>query len=889
MPRRLLGVVCLLLCLAPEVRSQTAPAFQDSGFVLETVATLPAYEPVGMTWDPDGAMFVWQENGVVRVVKDGKLLPEPFLDLRPKVNTVNDRGLLGLALDPDFRTNGYVYLLYTYDENGVPGDPAPKTSRLSRVTADPSNRYVALQGSETVLLGKAGKGPCAAGSDCIGADGDSHSVGTLRFGKDGKLYVSFGDGASYTYVDTLALRSQDLDRYEGKILRINRDGSAPGDNPFDDGTQSVRSKIYAYGLRNPYRFAIDPASGALYIGDVGWNKYEEINTGRGANFGWPCYEGPGPQKEYQNRFAACRALPKDSVTFGVHAYDHTVGTAVIGGAFAASKLYPSQYQGNYFFADYTKHTLFRMPFDAAQKPLAPVPFLTQAQGPVSVELGPDGLLYYLSLPTGEIRRLRPATGDPIAKAAADTLSGAAPLEVAFSAAGSRDPGGLPLTYRWDFGDGDTSSAASPTHTFAPLSTRGFTVRLTVTNSLGKAATDTLAITVGSTRPRANILSPLPGLQVRPGDTLRYSGTAVDSEETLPAEALSWTLLLHHDDHFHPYGVTTGAKGSLVVEDHGDKGTYSYELLLIATDRTGLQDTQKVSVGILIPQNTPPKVLAGADTSLTLGSPLVLQGGISDDGRPKQPGALKVLWSLVDGPAGGKAVFAHADSVGTRVEFDMPGVYRLCLSASDGEFERMDTLRVDVRAPKAAPRVIAGKDAVVAFDSALALAGSIAFDSATTTPSAVRTAWFLRHGPAGAKVTFEDSSDLETRVAFSQAGDFVLCLKASGGDLEAEDSLRVTVLPPAPVALSGSRPNGNWLVRLGLREDEAYDLRLLDARGKPVFRARGRGAGLADRVAEALGQRRGRQVYVLRVVPEGKRGMVAVVLYPGTLPAGDTGF
>lgn len=891
MPRRLLGAVCLLLCLVPKARAQiTSPAFQDSGFVLESVASFPAYEPVGLTWDPDGAMFVWQENGVVRVVKDGKVLPDPFIDLRPKVNTVNDRGLLGLALDPDFKTNGYVYLLYTYDENGVPDDPGPKTSRLTRVTADPSNRYVALPGSETVLLGKFGKGPCATGTDCIGADGDSHSVGTLRFGKDGKLYVSLGDGASYNYVDTLALRSQDLNRYEGKILRLNRDGTAPGDNPFDDGTQSVRSKIYAYGLRNPYRFGIDPVSGALYIGDVGWNNYEEINTGRGANFGWPCYEGLGPQKEYQNRFAACRALPKDSVTFGVHTYGHDVGSAVIGGTILTSKRFPAQYQGNFFFADYPKHTFSRMPFDAAHKPLAPIPFMTFIQGgPVSVEQGPDGFLYYIALSTGEVRRIRPATGDPIAKASADTLSGAAPLKVAFSSAGSLDPGGLPLAYRWDFGDGDSSAEANPAHTFAPRATRAFTVRLTVTDSLGKSATDSLVLTVGSTPPRATILSPPPGTQLHPGDTLRYSGAAADSEETLPPEALSWTILLHHDDHFHPYGATTGKGGFLVVEDHGSGGAYSYDLLLIATDRTGLQDTQRVTVGIIPPQNGPPKVLAGADTSLVLGSPLVLQGGVSDDGRPKQPGVLKVLWSMVEGPTGGKAEFAHADSVGTQVEFNLPGTYLLQLSASDGELERMDTVQVAVRAPKTAPRVVAGKDTTIAYDSALALAASVSYDSGATDPDRVKMAWCMLRGPKGAKVTFADSTAPATRAGFSSEGEYVLCLKVSDGDAETEDSLRVTVLARDPVALSGAQRNGYWLARFGLREQEAYDLTLLDARGRPVYRARGKTEGIADRITEALGRSQGRQVYVLRVAPAGRRGAVALVLYPTSPLARREGF
>src|SRR5690606_29018367 len=157
-------------------------------------------------------MYIWQDNGMVRVFKDGALLAAPFIDLRGKVNTVNDRGLLGFALDPDFADNGYAYLLYTYEENGVPSDPKPKTSRLTRVTADPGNRHAAVPGSEVVILGKTAKAPCsdyASGSDCIGSESHSHSIGTVRFGKDGKLLVSIGDGAYYSAVDSNALRAQD--------------------------------------------------------------------------------------------------------------------------------------------------------------------------------------------------------------------------------------------------------------------------------------------------------------------------------------------------------------------------------------------------------------------------------------------------------------------------------------------------------------------------------------------------------------------------------------------------------------------------------------------------------------------------------------------------------
>src|SRR5918911_1994045 len=253
-----------------------AQTFADSGFVSEVVTKLAPYQPTGLTFAPDGRIFIWQKSGVVRIFKNGALLPTPFIDLQPRVNIVNDRGLLGLALDPNFATNGYVYLLYTYEEGGDPNNAGPKTARLTRVTTNPSNPDVALTNSEVVILGSLGTPPCSnypAGSDCIPSDSKSHTVGTLRFGADGKLFVGIGDGAGYADTDVLALRAQDLNSYSGKILRINRDGSAPGDNPFNDGTNSIRSKVYSYGLRNPYRFSLHPVTGEVYLGDVGWDEW----------------------------------------------------------------------------------------------------------------------------------------------------------------------------------------------------------------------------------------------------------------------------------------------------------------------------------------------------------------------------------------------------------------------------------------------------------------------------------------------------------------------------------------------------------------------------------------------------------------------------------------
>lgn len=586
--------VAALVFIPARAHAQT---FADPGFTSELVASLPAYQPVGLAFAPDGRIFIWQENGLVHVYKNGALLPTPFIDIRTKVNTVNDRGLLGLAFHPSFSTNGYVYLLYTYENNGNSNDTNPKTARLTRVTADPANPDVAIPGSEIVLLGSIGTGPCSnypATADCIGADSDSHSIGTVRFAPDGKLYVGSGDGASYSYVDALALRSQNLDSLNGKILRLNADGTAPSDNPFYNGSPTAnRSKVYSYGLRNPYRFGLHPTTGEPYIGDVGWNNWEEQNRGRGANFGWPCFEGNGPQSGYQSQFTQCQQLAQSSTTAPFYTYDHSVGSAAIGGQIYNATQFPVQYRNNYFFADYTGNWIRRMTFNGTGGVATVTTFATNPDGIVSLELGPDGSLYYISLPTGQVRRIRYASA-PTAVASANPTYGYSPLGISFFSTGSSDPNGLALSYLWEFGDGTTSTQANPTKTYTSATVRTFTAKLTVTNTQNVGSSTTLNITVGSLPPTATISAPLDGAVFAPGQTVTYQGSATDPDQTIPAGSLNWSVLLHHDTHVHPLLTSTGTSGSFVVENHG-VGTFWYEIVLTATDSSGLKDTKRVNV------------------------------------------------------------------------------------------------------------------------------------------------------------------------------------------------------------------------------------------------------------------------------------------------------
>ena len=605
----------------------TADTFTDTGFATETIATVAPYTLVGMAFAPDGRLFVWQKNGVVRVIKNGTLLPTPFIDLSAQVNTFDDRGMWGLAFDPAFATNGRVYLTYVYENAGNPNSQAPRTTRLTRVTADPANPDVALPASEIVILGSVGTPPCSAyapSADCIAADGGSHTIGSLHFMADGTLLVGVGDGTDGDY---RSLRAQDLASPNGKILRINSDGTAPANNPFYDGTNSWRSKVYLYGVRNPFGFTIHPFSGEIFFGDVGWNTYEEVDHGAaGSNFGWPCYEGTDPQPTFQSQFPTECAIT--GVTPPFHTYDHSVGSAVIGGPVYYGAAYPAQYSGSYFFADYSGRFIKRVTMNAQYQPVSVQAFATSVPDPVNLTLGPDGLIYYLSFSTGEINRIR--YQGAVAKAAATPTYGPSPLAVTFSSAGSSAPSGQSLSYLWDFGDGTTSTAANPAHTYTSAIPKTFTAKLTVTATGGSTSSDTVAVTAGSVPPTPTISAPDPGTSVQPGQTVSFSGSATDQEDgPLGPSALTWTVLLHHNAHVHTFVGGTGYSGSFVAEDHGPIGTFSYEIMLEATDSTGLSASTSVNVAVGS-DTTPPSVPSGLSATASQGQVALAWSASTDD-------------------------------------------------------------------------------------------------------------------------------------------------------------------------------------------------------------------------------------------------------------------
>ncbi len=330
--------------------------------------------PTAMAFAPDGRLFVCLQSGQLRVIKNGTLLATPFITL--SVDSNGERGLLGVAFDPNFSTNQFIYLYYT-----VPTSPIH--NRISRFTA---NGDVVTAGSEVVL----------ADLDNL-STATNHNGGAIHFGPDGKLYVGVGENAN-------SANSQTLTNRLGKILRYNPDGSIPTDNPFFNTATGANGAIWALGLRNPFTFGFQPGTGRLFINDVGQSTWEEINDGiAGSNYGWPNCEGACSPTNMNFR---------DPLFQYGHGTSSTTGCAIVGAAFYNPPVnqFPASYLGKYFFGDLCSGWI-RL-FDPASGTASG--FASGISSLVDLHVGPDGCLYYLAQGNnGQVFRIAATPAQPL--------------------------------------------------------------------------------------------------------------------------------------------------------------------------------------------------------------------------------------------------------------------------------------------------------------------------------------------------------------------------------------------------------------------------------------------------------------------------------------------
>ncbi|MBB5870105.1 glucose/arabinose dehydrogenase [Allocatelliglobosispora scoriae] len=634
----------------------TAPSWPDapaqaatvpSGFQ-EQIVFSGLSQPTNLEIAADGRVFVAEKGGVIKVF-DSIADPTPtvFADLSANTHNIWDRGMLGLALAPNFPTDPWVYVLYAYD--APPGQTAPYWHDNCDTVSGGAN------GGNCIVTGRLSKLQ-ASGNVMTGTEQvlihdwcqqfPSHSIGDLHFGADGKLYATAGDGASFSATDYGqlgspanpcgdpaneggALRSQDsrstgdATQLNGSVLRLDPvTGAAAAGNANIGSADLNTRRIVASGLRNPFRFTVRPGTSEIWAGDVGWNTWEDIErlttpTGTPANFGWPCYEGAARMASYDNaNLPLCETLYTGAgQTAPYFTYNHTGavvagencgtgGDSVSGLAFypGAGGPYPPAYAGALFFADSSRGCIWAM------KPATPggLPssanieaFVQQAASPVDLTVGPGGELYYVDL-GGTVRRIRyyPANQPPVAQIAAAPVTGQVPLTVNFSGSASTDADPADqgrLTYQWDFTDNGSwdSTAVAPSFTYSTIG--AFTARLRVTDTLGAFDEETVTIQPGNAAPTATIDTPIAGTTWKVGDSLTFTGHATDPQQgNLPASALSWQLRMQHCStpsacHTHVLQSWSGvASGSFLAPDH-EFPSY-LELALTATDAQGLTHT-----------------------------------------------------------------------------------------------------------------------------------------------------------------------------------------------------------------------------------------------------------------------------------------------------------
>ena len=655
-------------------------------------------KPMVVAFAPSGKVFVGLKGGVINEYDSlTDTSATQLTNLSSQVHNYWDRGMMGLTVDPQFPTRPYVYALYAYDHQLGDAAAAPKWGDACPSPNPGGNTDGCMISGRLLKLMTNAAGTAVTDTDVLIEDWcqqyPSHSLGSLAFGPEGALYVTSGDGASFNGPDTGeeggsfggasvtpvnpcgdptdeggALRSQDIRTtgdplgLDGTVLRIDPDtGAAWPDNAnFGSGSANAQ-KIIAYGLRNPFRMTIR-GNGSVWLGDVGFTTWEEINTipdpdAAPRNFGWPCREGNATTPQYAGLdIPLCDSPPAlagpamtynhgDTVTSGDGC--GTGSSSISGVAFRTTTgNYPTSYDNGIFFSDYTRRCIWFAPassatatpdFDSIERFANLRRTGETSGGAVWVGTTPAGDIIYTDYDRNEVRAIRyyPAL-PPNASFTATPTAGPAPLDVDFDASASDDPNGDAMSFAWDFDNdgvyepGDTGVSIS--HTFSTVG--DVTVRLKVTAG-GDIDTTSRIINVGNTPPVATITAPSASLTWAVGDPLAFNGTGTDLQDgTLAASRFTWSLVVEHcpsNCHDHTIETRTGIKsGTFSAPDHEYPSKVRIDLKV--TDSGGLSSA---TVSRELDPKTGTVDAVSSPAGITLGV-----GGVSGAPPPAATGIVK---------------------------------------------------------------------------------------------------------------------------------------------------------------------------------------------------------------------------------------------------------
>ncbi|MEV4758626.1 carbohydrate-binding protein [Micromonospora sp. NPDC049559] len=633
----LLGATTTVLGTGPSA-AQAHAVINPSDYQQVTLAygSAETGEAMSLAVLPDRSVLHTARDGTLRITDAaGNTKVSGTLD----VYTHDEEGLQGVAADPNFASNRYVYLYYSPKLNTPAGD-APVTGTaadwntwkgelyLSRFTLNTDGTL--NKASEKVVL----RVPNDRGQCC-------HVGGDIDFDAAGNLYLTTGDdtnpfeSAGASPLDERTDRNPQFDAQRssgntndlrGKLLRIkpNADGtySIPSGNLFPPGTANTRPEIYGMGFRNPFRMSVDKATGIVYLGDYGPDGGEQPGRGPAGqvefdritgpgNYGWPYCTGTNTQAEtyYEWNFATNSTGPQYNCAAPVNnsfrntgltnlppakpswiRYGGTAGSppefgsgseSPMGGpvyrydaALNSAVKFPADLNGHFFAGEYGRRWIKAIDVNADGSPGAIANFPWTGTQVMDLAFGPDGALYVLDYGTGSnnsgVYRIeyKPGAKAPTAVATANRTSGAAPLTVQFSSAGSSDPEGGALTYSWNFGDGTSSTAANPSKTYN--SNGNYTATLTVRDPTGLTGTASVPITVGNTAPAVSFVTPRSGALFNFGDTVPFQVTVTDPEDgTIDCTKVTVTYALGHDSHAHSITSRTGCSGSITIPVDGE--------------------------------------------------------------------------------------------------------------------------------------------------------------------------------------------------------------------------------------------------------------------------------------------------------------------------------